>query len=142
MEIRFVDEGDFNEVFRLLQQLWPGLKLDKEKQIISFKNTFADSREFGICAMSGNKMCGYCVVTTMNNYLHNGYTYYITIMIVDAEYRRKGVGKALIEEVKRLAVMNGIKTIDLDSGFHREEAHRFYESLGFEKECIFFSLVL
>ena len=142
MVIRFVNESDFEEILPLLQQLWPGRTLDSEKQLISFKRTFEDSRECGICAVSDDKICGYCVVTTLNNYYHYGYSYHITIMVVDAEYRRKGIGKALIEEVKRLALMNDIKSIELDSGFHREDAHRFYESMGFSKECIYFCMGL
>ena len=36
----------------------------------------------------------------------------------------------------------GLKRVELDSGFPREKAHAFYEKLGFEKRAYLFSYIL
>jgi hypothetical protein len=36
----------------------------------------------------------------------------------------------------------GCKRFELDSGFQREGAHKFYESIGFEKRAYLFSKIL
>lgn len=36
----------------------------------------------------------------------------------------------------------GMKRVELDSGFQREKAHKFYENLGFEKSAYLFSYKL
>ena len=42
----------------------------------------------------------------------------------------------VIEESKTL----GYKRVELDSGFPRLDAHKFYEKLGFEKRAYLFSM--
>ena len=138
MVVRNVIEEDYESIFNLLTQLFPGLSLVQEKQKQAFQNTLNAENEYGFCAVNGDKIVGYCVSTTINNYLYCGFVFYITVLIVDIKHRRQGIGRALIESIKQLAVEKGIKAIELDSGFHRTEAHAFYESLGFEKECYFF----
>lgn len=52
-------------------------------------------------------------------------------MAVDEAARRTGAGKALIAEVVRLAEERGCDKVSLLSNLKREEAHRFYEAVGF-----------
>jgi GNAT superfamily N-acetyltransferase len=54
-------------------------------------------------------------------------------VVVATEHRRKGVGRAMMLEVLAQARAAGCYKISLSSNLNREEAHRFYESLGFRK---------
>ena len=54
------------------------------------------------------------------------------------EYRRRGIGKLLMERVEELARERGISLIGLASGFNRTEAHEFYEHLGYQKLSFWF----
>ena len=47
-------------------------------------------------------------------------------------HRRSGVGSALITDVEAHAIAQGARHIDLSSGDWRDDAHAFYERLGFE----------
>lgn len=47
------------------------------------------------------------------------------------EYRRKGIGKALLEKVERWAKETGAAGVRLVSGGSRIDAHSFYNSLGY-----------
>ena len=55
-------------------------------------------------------------------------------MVVDGRVRRKGVGKALVQELERRAAVAGCSVILLVTERVRVEACAFYESLGFSKE--------
>lgn len=57
----------------------------------------------------------------------------ISVIVVDQNVRRRGVGLLLIEFAERLAVEKGCIGTWLVSGFGRkEEAHRFYLDLGYQ----------
>ncbi|MFD0697692.1 GNAT family N-acetyltransferase [Paenibacillus sp. GCM10027628] len=57
----------------------------------------------------------------------------ISVLVTKAEYRGKGVGKALIKQAETWAKEHGANVIVLTSGSRpeREEAHEFYKHLGF-----------
>jgi GNAT superfamily N-acetyltransferase len=68
----------------------------------------------------------------------------ITAMVVRSETRGQGVGKRLMEHAVKWARDAGCEGIELTSGLRteREQAHEFYESLGFQKTSYRFWLSL
>lgn len=59
-------------------------------------------------------------------------------VIVDEEYRRAGIGRALFEKMHEIALeYKCAYSILVSSGF-RKEAHRFYESMGYSDSVIGF----
>ena len=54
------------------------------------------------------------------------------------EYRRRGIGRMLMERVEKWAVERGAPYIGLASGIGRTEAHEFYERLGYNKTSYWF----
>src|SRR5438270_13437136 len=52
-------------------------------------------------------------------------------LVVDENFRGKGVGKALVNRVKEWSIEAGVATLRLRSNVKRKEAHRFYEHIGF-----------
>jgi ribosomal protein S18 acetylase RimI-like enzyme len=60
-------------------------------------------------------------------------------LVVDREYRNQGIGKLLMNEMEAIAKNRGCKRLELDSAFHRTNAHAFYEKQGFEKRAYLFS---
>lgn len=50
----------------------------------------------------------------------------------------------VIKFMRKIAMSKkqGMKRVELDSGFQRERAHQFYEKLGFEKRAYLFSYPL
>jgi GNAT superfamily N-acetyltransferase len=60
-------------------------------------------------------------------------------LVVDAGHRGGGVGTKLLEHVMRVARELECRRVELDSAFHRVEAHRFYERLGLERRAFLFS---
>lgn len=64
-------------------------------------------------------------------YLFNGKHFYIDDLSTLAAYRGKGYGGMLIDYVVTLAKEQGYKTVTLDSGYTRHDAHRLYLNKGF-----------
>ena len=54
-------------------------------------------------------------------------------VVIDKEYRSKGIGKLLCDWVLKEAKTKGCKTAMLDAYLENEAAHRFYEREGFYK---------
>jgi GNAT superfamily N-acetyltransferase len=54
-------------------------------------------------------------------------------LIVSEAYRRKGVGKMLVESVKQWCIHKGISSLRVRCNSKRKEAHEFYAMLGFKE---------
>ena len=57
----------------------------------------------------------------------------IITLVVDANVRRRGVGARLVEFADEWARERGAYALMLNTNVRSEEAHRFYESLGFSR---------
>ena len=57
----------------------------------------------------------------------------VLALAIDNNYQGLGIGKKLIEEVEKWTKKIGYKTIRLNSGIERINAHKFYKHLGFMK---------
>jgi GNAT superfamily N-acetyltransferase len=129
---------DFEVVFPLLQQLWPNKTLDRD----TLGNLFSDARSAGtrvlLCARLGDRVVGFGSMTLKTHLWHGGLIGWVDELVVDAGYRGHGIGRKLLERLMELAGENGCRAIELDSAFHREEAHSFYEGLGLEKRAYLF----
>ncbi len=133
-----VDE-DFGSIYELLKQLWPAMKLDfKQLQNVFRIGITSDKQKF-IVGILDKKIVGFCSLTIKNNFWQAGSLAHIDELIVDEKYRGKGIGNKLMEKITEIAAENKCKRIELDSAFHREDAHRFYEKLGFENRAYLFS---
>jgi GNAT superfamily N-acetyltransferase len=54
-------------------------------------------------------------------------------LVVDGNYRGKGVGRALINKVKEWSANKGIVKLRVRCNVKRTETHKFYKNLGFKE---------
>jgi GNAT superfamily N-acetyltransferase len=54
-------------------------------------------------------------------------------IVVDSRYRRIGVGRSLMEAAELWARQNGLATLRLRSNARRDDAHGFYQRLGYRE---------
>lgn len=52
-------------------------------------------------------------------------------LVIHEDFRRKGVGNMLVEEVAKWAKSKSINSLRVRSNIIRIESHKFYESIGF-----------
>ena len=57
----------------------------------------------------------------------------IGALIVDESRRGEGVGRALVHELEQEARLRGCGVLFLTTGDQRDDAHTFYERVGFEQ---------
>lgn len=55
-------------------------------------------------------------------------------LAVSSDYRRQGIGKALLKHVEDWAKGLGISAVRLNSGGSRKAAHAFYRAVGYDNE--------
>lgn len=55
----------------------------------------------------------------------------IVMLVVDEESRGRRLGTAMVEEAERRMKSSGCELIEVTSNHRLEQAHRYYESLGF-----------
>jgi ribosomal protein S18 acetylase RimI-like enzyme len=140
--IRAAQPEDFEEVFALLGQLWPDKPLHREPLHNIFDQALTSDNEVYLCACRGAKVVGFCTLTIKSSLWQEGDLGYVGNLVVDSNYRRSGIGTALLEKAAEIAGQRHCRCLELDSGFHRPAAHRFYESRGFEKRGFLFSRIL
>lgn len=137
--IRECTTNDFDSVFELLKQLWPDMLLDYDALQMIYKNALESDKQRFIVALIDNRIIGFCSLTIKNNIWVAGNLGHIDELVVDKKYRRQGVGRELMNEITHIAKENICKRIELDSAFHRKEAHLFYENSGYENRAYLFS---
>lgn len=65
--------------------------------------------------------------------LETGARVEITGLVVDASSRRLGIGRLLVKHLESWAVGQGCPILLVRSNVTRQEAHPFYEGLGYER---------
>jgi ribosomal protein S18 acetylase RimI-like enzyme len=57
--------------------------------------------------------------------------YYVDALAVAAGWRRRGIGRRLLDEARADAERTGLSRLALDTGLHNDSARALYESYGF-----------
>ena len=142
LELKNAVIEDFEDVFKLLEQLWSDTKLIKEDLANVYSYNLDRDETFDKVVFLDNKIIAYYSGYTSMNLYHSGKVFYLQIIIVDENYRKLGVGKKIIDDIIAISSVEKCKAIELDSAFFRESAHKFYTNIGFEKRGYVFSKLL
>lgn len=86
-----------------------------------------------VLAESGGKTLGFIGLQRGWLYEHDRPFVRILALVVAAAARRRGVGALLISAADDFARFHDAYGMHLTTSLHREEAHRFYEGLGFTR---------
>jgi GNAT superfamily N-acetyltransferase len=142
IQIRPTKPEDFDETIPLLRQLWPAKPLDLKAARDIFERGLASDKRAHLCAWHGDRIVGFCTIVIRDCLWLQGDVGYLCDLVVDQDHRGSGIGTALVEKAVEIAKQRRCLRVELDSGFHRTEAHRFYEKRGFEKRAFLFSRIL
>ncbi|MCM3677052.1 GNAT family N-acetyltransferase [Peribacillus simplex] len=139
MEIREATINDIPELVVLMEQL--GYPTSVNKMKIRFNAISANSSYHTLVADYDGKVVGMAGLCTNVFYEYDGSYVRIVAFVVDVNYRKKGIGKKLIQEAESWARKQGAISIGLNSG-NREErkgAHQFYLIMGYKDKSIGFT---
>jgi GNAT superfamily N-acetyltransferase len=139
MRIRTATSEDFDRICELLQQLWPDKRIDRGALKVVMNRALLSSNDIYLCVEMEQGVVGFCSLAVKNSLWQESRIGTISEMVVDDAYRKRGVGTALLGTIVDMARQRGCRLIELDSAFHRDAAHRFYEKAGFVKRAYLFS---
>jgi ribosomal protein S18 acetylase RimI-like enzyme len=139
IKVRELTINDVESLISLLEQLWIGKSIDLTAVKRIIEKGLNNGSQVYICATDNEKLVGYCSLTIKNNLWMLANLGNVDELVVDSEYRNRGIGRMLLNEIEEIAKKHGCKRLELDSAFHRTIAHEFYERSGFEKRAYLFS---
>ena len=136
-EIRTIQEKDYPEV----AEIWRNV-LDVPVSDECLSETYAkmreDDRYSTFVAETDGRIVGLVTTVTAMAIGHPGGYTKINGLGVLPEYQGRGIGGLLLKRAEELAMENGTRYLGLASGFKREEAHAFYEHMGYRKTSYWF----
>lgn len=137
--IRKVDEKDLEAVYEMECEL-SGKIHDKEIFTKHFNNQLLDTNIFNIVVENNKEVVGF-ISLHLRELLHNpGKSGEIEALFVKENFRSKGIGKELMNYVKKIAHEHGAVKIGVSSRIFRKRAHEFYKREGFEHTHYRFTL--
>jgi GNAT superfamily N-acetyltransferase len=135
--IRKAEEKDIPSILELYQQLSLAPENYRKAAVEDCRHVLeqmADVPGYHFLVIEDNgEVIGTTVMVILPAMAHGTSSFaVIEYVVVDEKHRNKGIGKILMEYCQELAKKAGCYKIMLTSDHRREDAHRFYESLGFE----------
>jgi ribosomal protein S18 acetylase RimI-like enzyme len=97
------------------------------------KSILIDARFRTFVAEIDNTVCGMIGTLTHASHEHNDLSGKIIALVVSKKRRRTGIGRALIAAAEKDFAKRRVTRMSLTTRFTREEAHRFYEALGYSR---------
>lgn len=131
MVIRTCNRSDGEALFCLFEEWDRSRSYDKRGFLDSLALVLDDPSIHIIVAEEGGAIVGYAH-SRLTRKLGQGVFLELDQLLVAETKRSTGIGKALMEEVERIALSKGVRIVSLYSQAHRSRAHVFYERLGYE----------
>ena len=145
MKIDFCEatEGDLPAILSLYAQLGQDdgevLSLEEAVCIFARMKSYPDYR-LHIAQING-KTVGTFALLIMDNLAHRGArSAILEDIVVEAGQRGQGIGRKMMAYAASLCQKRGCYKMALNSNRHRVDAHRFYESLGYERHGYSFAI--
>lgn len=134
MMIRNMIIEDMPELSLLYKQFW-GEESDLKNMKELFKILSGRDSHIMLSAIDDNKLVG-SVTGIICDDLYGRCKPFIVLenMIVDISYRNKGIGKALIKDLERIALERQCTQIILVTEANRNDARSFYEHIGYSRD--------
>jgi ribosomal protein S18 acetylase RimI-like enzyme len=110
-----------------------GYETTKTEMRQRLKFILVDARLRTFVAEIDITVCGMIGTLTHPSHEHNDFSGKIIALMVSKNRRRSGVGRALIAAAEKDFAERNVRRVSLTTRFTREEAHQFYEALGYSR---------
>jgi len=129
--IRYAQPGDAAALAQLMCEL--GYETTKSEMQMRLQRIATDERCRTFVAVRDGNVCGMIGTLTYPSIEHNDPSGRIVALVILRAMRRRGIGRALLATAEKDFAQRGIRRIGLNTQLAREDAHKFYESLGYER---------
>jgi ribosomal protein S18 acetylase RimI-like enzyme len=131
LTIRDAKLSDAPQLAALMCEL--GYETAGDEMSARLKAILPDARYSTFVARIGQELCGMIGTLTHISQEHNDLSGKIIALVVSKKHRRSGVGRALIAAAEKDFARRNVTRVTLTTRFEREEAHRFYEEIGYSR---------
>ena len=131
LTIRAAGMNDAAALAQLMCEL--GYDTTKSEMQMRMERIATDERYRTFVAVCNGTVCGMIGTLTSPSYEHNELGGRILALVTSSAMRRRGIGRALIATAERDFFQRGIRRVALNTRLAREDAHKFYESLEYER---------
>ncbi len=134
--VREASKNDLQQIIALLSELSTkdehNITLEKAGAIFQRMDKYPFFKVY--IAVFNEQIVGAFELLVMDNLAHSGLPFaIIEDVVVAGEHQRQGIGKAMMHYAMNVCREMGCYKVTLSSNLKRKDAHRFYESLGFQK---------
>ena len=129
--IRHAQPGDAAVLAQLMCEL--GYETKRTEMEPRLKLILSNPAHKTFVAVMGDCVCGMIGTLAYPSYEHDDPSGRILALVTLSAARRRGIGRALIATAETDLAQRGIMRVGLDTRLTREDAHKFYESLGYAR---------
>jgi GNAT superfamily N-acetyltransferase len=127
--IRHAQEQDCLGIARLTTQL--GYPASEDEVRLRLQRLLASPNDMVFVAESPEGLLVGWVHGFLSQLLESDYRVEIGGLVVDENFQRQGIGRALISRIEQWAMERGVNQASVRCKTTRLEAHQFYENLGY-----------
>ena len=132
MEISPITEADLEQLAQLYQQLIPN-EFSLEKMNEALRRNSAHGNPVILGAKSDGILVGTLLAVTCQMLFGQCRSFMIVEdVVIDANHRRKGIGKALMQHIEQFAKSKNCSYVMLITDADRLDSQEFYRSLGYK----------
>ena len=131
LTIRVAEMNDAAALAQLMCEL--GYETTKPEMQMRMERIAADDCYRTFVAVLDGKVCGMIGTVTYPSFEHNDPSGRILALVILRTMRRHGIGRVLIATAEKDFAQRGIRRIALNTRLARDDTHKFYESLGYER---------
>jgi len=131
LTIRAAEMNDATPLAQLMCEL--GYETTKSEMQMRLEPIVADERLRTFVAVCDGNVCGMISTLIYPSIEHNDLSGRIVALVIMSTMRRRGIGRALITTAEKDFAERRIRRVALNTQLAREDAHKFYESLGYER---------
>lgn len=131
LRIREATVEDAPQLTALMCEL--GYKTTSAEMKTRLNSILSDARYRTFVAKIGDELCGMIGTLAHVSHEHNDLSGKIIALVVSKKQRRGGIGRALIAAAEKDFINRNVTRVTLTTRFEREDAHRFYEALGYSR---------
>jgi ribosomal protein S18 acetylase RimI-like enzyme len=129
--IRDAELNDAPELAVLICQL--GYETDRTEMETRLELILSNPAYKTFVAIMDGCVCGMIGTLTCPTYEHNDPSGRVLALVTSSVAQRRGIGRALMATAAKDFAQRGIRRVALDTRLTRKDAHKFYESLGYER---------
>lgn len=131
VSVREATIKDFEVVYQFVWEL-QNKNFDRQAMAQLFAKNISNSNNTYLIATDDGKAIGYLSCHIQFLLHHGGKVAEIQEIFVQAAYRNKGIGKRMMDEVKKIAQQKGALQLEVTTRVIREKAIMFYKRELFE----------